>query len=67
MTKINNIAIIGAGPSGLSAYLQLVKEQHTELSSITLFDPQGVGKSFSFHTDLASSLTNTSVDVTSLY
>ncbi|ENM5725939.1 FAD/NAD(P)-binding protein [Vibrio mimicus] len=67
MTKIKNIAIIGAGPSGLSAYLQLVKEQHTELSSITLFDPQGVGKSFSFHTDLASSLTNTSVGVTSLY
>ncbi|ENM5793749.1 hypothetical protein [Vibrio mimicus] len=46
MTKIKNIAIIGAGPSGLSEYLQLVKEQHT---------------------DLASSLTNTSVGVTSLY
>lgn len=67
MTNITNIAIIGAGPSGISAYLQLVKQQHTELTSITLFDPQGVGNSFSFNTDLASSLTNTSVGVTSLY
>ncbi|AMG31509.1 hypothetical protein AL542_14960 [Grimontia hollisae] len=67
MTNIKNIAIVGAGPSGISAYLQLVKEHHTELTSITLFDPQGVGKSFSFNTDLDSSLTNTSVGVTSLY
>ena len=67
MKKIKNIAIIGAGPSGISVYLQLVKEIHNELTSITLFDPQGIAKSFSFNTDLGTSLTNTSVGVTSLY
>lgn len=67
MTNIKNIAIIGAGPSGVSTYLQLIKELHTELTSITIFDPKGIAKSFSFNTDLTSSLTNTSVGVTSLY
>ncbi|UIP30699.1 FAD/NAD(P)-binding protein [Photobacterium sp. TLY01] len=67
MTNIKNIAIIGAGPSGISAYLQLVKELHNDLTSITIFDPIGIAESFSFNTDLASSLNNTSVGVSSLY
>ena len=67
MINIKNIAIIGAGPSGISTYLQLVKELHNDLTSITIFDPIGIAESFSFNTDLASSLNNTSVGVSSLY
>lgn len=67
MTNIKNIAIVGAGPSGISTYLQLVKELHNDLTSITIFDPLGIAKSFSFNTDLASSLNNTSIGVSSLY
>lgn len=67
MHYIKNIAIVGAGPSGLSIYLQLIKELHHELKSITIFDPKGISNSFSFKSELESSLTNTSVGVSSLY
>lgn len=67
MKIIKNIAIVGAGPSGLSVYLQLIKELHSELEAITIFDPKGISNSYSFNTELESSLTNTSIGVTSLY
>ncbi|MFT2110834.1 FAD/NAD(P)-binding protein [Marinomonas sp. 2405UD68-3] len=67
MKNIKKIAIIGADPSGVSSYLQLIKELHNNLISITIFDTLGIAKSFSFNTDLASSLNNTSIGVSSLY
>lgn len=62
-----NIAIIGGGPSGISAYLQIIKNLHLNIKSITVFDPIGIANSFGFNTDLESSLANTSIGITSLY
>lgn len=66
MKKITSIAIIGAGPSAVSVYMELVRSQHFNLKNITLFDPLGLMNNSGFISPSESTLTNTSVGVTSL-
>ena len=64
--KKKSIGIIGAGPSGISAYIEIIRLMHDQLDSIVLFDPNGVMNSFSFNSTLDTTITNTSIGVNSV-
>lgn len=63
---VSKIAIVGLGPSGIAAYVELIRRYHPYLQEVLLFDKAGVANGLAFTSELECTITNTSVGVTSI-